>query len=97
MSRGGVYARRKCLNGRGTLQNRRPPAKAGTCFITAGFLDTGPGFRQDARSKGKEMRQEDHFASVAGGSAGQERFGTPPLTPLLAPMRSPSEKQFPIS
>ena len=43
------------------------------------------------------MRQEENFASLADASTSQESFGTPPLTPLLAPLRSPSEKQFPIS
>jgi len=59
-----------------------------------GWLDREPDFRQDAPPKGMEMQREENFASVADASAGQERFGTPPLTPLLAPMRSASEKQF---
>jgi len=41
-----------------------------------------------------EMHREENFASVADALARQSRFGTPPLTPLLAPLRSPSEKQF---
>ncbi len=44
-----------------------------------------------------EARSEKQLASVVDGSVSQERFGAPPSTPLLAPMRSPSEKQFPTS
>jgi len=39
------------------------------------------------------MHREENFASVADALARQSRFGTPPLPPLLAPIRSPSEKQ----
>jgi len=43
------------------------------------------------------MHSEENFASVANASDRQPRFGAPLFTPLLAPMRSPLEKQFPIS
>jgi len=43
------------------------------------------------------MRPEENLASVSGVLGRLATFAAPPLTPLLAPMPSPSEKQFPIS
>ena len=43
------------------------------------------------------MRQEESFAGVSDVSGRLTRSGLPPLTPRLAPMRSPSEKQIPTS
>lgn len=43
------------------------------------------------------MCAKDNFASATNTSGRHRSSGTPPLTPLLAPLRTPLEKQFPIS
>jgi hypothetical protein len=41
------------------------------------------------------MYREENFVGVADSSGCQARFRVPPLTPLLAPMRSPSISENP--